>query len=489
MSKNNNKTPNKEQKKENKTPKTPGKAPKPATEKNVEQVPEEIEEVVTIPMAADPNKLANRKRSGLSHDGQVRLLDLARRTFVEETDPELQFPQIVRKKINDIVAVGILCEFAEQANEGNTTFAAILATQAYPSLIAAAKEIGFTLPDIKALPAGTTEGTVMLAADNVKPSKEVKKQLDHEKQVREGAAPELDPEKITSEEDLKKALEYMFVTKNRRIVEILTEGVDFMKKFRLHEASLAENADEAKAKFEAYDTGNWLDDMFAYVRPSVFFTGIGRGMAHVIDAEKDPIHAFLIFRDAIRSKETNEPILNDEEAAQCVKSVVKWVCENNIASNEKAITNLDAKKNAKEIALCKKQIENYNSILDYLTMPTDDNVKDLLENIGSKFDEGGTLTPECQAANRTFNCICKSYYGKQLSTADYKNVAENVQQYAYHIINLFRAPGERIPDVGLSNVSDLEERTPEEKEALAKEAKKAWAEKKAEQKKADEKNA
>lgn len=477
-------------KKENKTPKMPGKAPKPAANKeNPVEQPEEIEEVVTIPMAADPNKLTNRKKSGLSHDGQVRLLDLARRTFVEETDPELQFPQIVRKHVNNIVAIGILCEFAEQANEGNTAFASILATQAYPSLVAAAKEIGFTLPDIKALPAGPVEGTITITSEDVKPSEEAQKQLDHEKKVREGAVPELDPEKITSEEDLKKALEYMLVTKNRRIVEVITEGVDFMKKFRLHEASLAENADEAKAKFEAYNTGDWLDDMFKYVRPSIFFTGIGRGMAHVIEAEKDPIHAFLIFREAIRDKETNKPILNDEESAYCVKSIVKWVCETNIESNKKAIEGLDAKKNAKEIDLCNKQIKSYNEIMNNLTMPTSKVVDNMLENLGSKFDQGGVLTPECQAANRMLNCICKNYYGKQLSTADYKNLDVNVQQYAYHIINLFRAPGERIPDVGLSNVSALEERTPEEKEALTKEAKKKWAEQKAEQKKADEKNA
>ena len=160
----------------------------------------------------------------------------------------------------------------------------------------------------------------MIPANKVKVPDETKKKLQEEKKIREGEKPELDPEKITSEEDLTKALTYMFVQqKGTRLTSTLLEGVDFMKKFRMHEASLAENADEAKAKFESYNTGDWLDDLFKYVQPSVFFTGIGRGMAECTAIAKDPIHAFCIFRDAIKNKETGEPVLSDQEIAYCAK--------------------------------------------------------------------------------------------------------------------------------------------------------------------------
>lgn len=470
-------------KKEVKTPKTPGKAPKvenPATEQVVES------EAVSIPMISDPKKLVDRKHSGLSPDGQVRLLDLARRTFVEETDPDLQFPQAVRKSVNDIVAIGIMCTFADHAANGDNSFALVLQSQAYPTLTAAAKAIGIELPDIKALPAGKEEGTVMLPADKAKISKETKEQLKKEKEIREGEKPELDPEKITSEEDLKKALEYIFVSSNgKSLPKVLTTSIDFMKKFRLHEASLAENATEAKARFESYNSGDWLDDIFSYFRPPIFFNGIGRGMATVTEVEKSPVHAFIIFRDAIRDKETGEPVLEDQEIAYCVRCIVKWFCDTNINSNKKAIEELDKEKNKDVIVKCEEAIAKYNNILDYITNPSSAEADTLPDNIGAKFDAGGDqLTTECQAANSIFNKICKSYYGKQLSDADYKNLVTNVQQYCYHIINIFRAPGERIADCGIYNVTELEERTEEEKEALRKEAKKAWAERKS----AEEKN-
>ena len=478
-------------KQEAKAPKAPKQAPKAATKVENPKAEDPIEEVenVNVSMISNPKNLTSRKHSGLSADGQVHLLDLAHRVFVEEQDPDLQFPKETAIKVNKIVAVGILCTLADHASNGDDSFANVLHTQAYPSLASAAEDLGFKIPDIKALPAGKEEGTVMLEAKEVKIPAETKKKLQEEKKIREGAKPELDPEKITSEEDVTKALQYMFLTGGKRLPILLTEAIDFMKKFRLHEASQAENAEEAKAKFESYNSGDWLDDVFSYFRPPVFFTGIGRGMATVAADKKNPIHSFIILRDAIKDKATGEPVLDDQEIAYCAKSIMKWFCDTNIDSNKKAIENLDAKKNKTEIEKCEAQIQYYNNILAYITSPSSEEIDSLLENIGTTFDEGGTLTKECQDANATFNRICGSYYGKKLSTSDYKNLGENIKQYGYHIINLFRAPGEQLVDCGTTYVSELEERTEEEREAMIKAAKKAWAERKNKQKAEEVKNA
>lgn len=479
-------------KKEQKAPKTPKQAPK-AAPKVENHKSEEVEtpEVITVPQAAEVKNLTSRKHSGLSPDGQVRLLDLARRTFVEETDPELQFPQTVRKQVNDIVAIGIMCTFADHAANGDNTFAMVLQSQAYPTLSAAAKAIGFELPDVKLLPAGKEEGTVMLPSNQVSIPKDVKEKMKKEKEVREAEKPELDPEKLVSEEDVKKALEYMFVSSGgKRLPVLLTNAIEFMRKFRLHQAELAENTEEAKARFADYNSGDWLDDIFSYFMPPVFFMGIGRGMASVTDNEKSPIHAFTIFRDAIKDKESGEPVLDDQEIAHCVKSIVKWVCNTNIASNQKAIDNLDAKKNKTEIEKCEAQIQKYNDILAYITSPSSEEVDTLLDNMGTYFDEAGMqLATECQRANATFNRVCKTFYGKQLSDADYKNLATNVQQYAGYILNLFRDSGSQLASYKLANVTELEKRSDEEREQIVKEAKKAWVERKSKEKEEETKNA
>jgi hypothetical protein len=165
---------------------------------------------------------------------------------------------------------------------------------------------------------------------------------------------------------------------------------------------------------------------------------------------------------------------------------MKWYCNVTIASNKKSIEELDAKKNAKDIEACNHRIADLEKAFEYFTNPSFDDVISLLENIGSKFTEDGSaLTPECQKANSIFNMVCKTYYGKQMSTAEYKNLDTNVQQYAGCIINMFREAGSDDKNYAISNITELEERTAEEKEAIIKEAKKNWAERK----KASEKNA
>ena len=479
-----------------KAPKAPNKAPKvnkapgaaaqqPAASQEAEEV-----EVVTLPMAADPKKLTDRRYSGLSPDGQVKLLDLAHRVFVEEKDPDLQFPQTVRKNVNEIVAAGIICSFADHAVNGTDSFAMVIQSQMYPALSEAAKQIGVKLPDVKALPAGQQEGTVVLDSTKADISKETKAKLQQENKIRNGEKPELDPTKISSAEDVTKALQYMFLASGgKRLPTLLTESIEFMKKFRMHEAELADNTEEAKARFANYNSGSWLDDVFSYFQPPIFFTGIGKGMADVTWLKKNPIHAFIILRDAIKDKETKQPVLEDQEIAYCAKAIIKWYCNTNITSNKKAIENLDAKKNKKEIEMCEAQIQKYNDILAYITSPSSDEADHLLEHIGNHFDEGGTLTTECQAANGTYFRVCKSYYGKNIADSEYKNIAVNIQQYCGYIINLFRDPNAAFGNYSLSNICELEPRSEEEREAMLLAARKEFAEKKAAEKKAETKNA
>ena len=480
-------------KKENKTPQSPGKAPKTPKVENTatKQNSAPTEEQVITQVATKPETLLERPSGGsaLSADGKVKLLDLARRTFVEETRPYLTFPQETQTTVNRIVAIGILCTIADHVVDGDDSFAHVMQQQGYPALVKAAEDLGFKIPDIKALPANT-EGKISLSAKQVEIPEETKEKIKKEKEISEGEKPELDPEKITSEEDLKKALEYIFIKGNEKsLPKLLTNAVDFMKKFRLHEASLAENATEARARFENYNTGDWLDDIFSYFQPPVFFNGIGRGMASVTEMEKSPVHAFIILRDAIRDKESGMPVLEDQEIAHCVKCIIKWFCNTNIKSNEKAVSELDEKKNKDVIVKCKEAIVKYNKILEYITNPSSIEADTLTDNIGSYFDsDGSQLTKECQDANRLYNKVCKSYYGKQISDIDYTNIATNIQQYVGCIINLFRDAGSQLVNYKYANITELEERSEEEKETLRKEAKKAWVERKQKEKGDSEKN-
>ena len=478
----NKKTGNKNNQQNKTAPKTPGQAPaaRPAAAASAapagnqrENVTVLTEEKLKTLAATDAAALA--KKSGtLSPDKRIEAFSLLERTVINPPDPTLAFPQEIRKQTNMLVAIGTVVTLMDHCANGDDSFALTMQKVEYAPLISIAKEAGYEIkfPEIKALPVNE-EGKVTLAAKDVKISKEEKKRLQEEKKIREGKAPELDPEKITSEEDLNAALNYMFVQKRSvGVTGVLMEGVEFMKKFRMHEASLAENADKAKAKFESYNTGDWLDDLFSHVRPSVFFGGIGRGMAEVVGREKNPIHAFTILRAAIKNKETGELPLGDQEIAYCVKSIITWYCKTNIEALEETNESLDPKANKKDIVANNNRINDLNNIIDIITNPATDCVDTLLENAGHHtFENSDQLTDECQRANSIVNGICESYYGKRLNSDDYKNLLENVQQYAGYVINLFRAPGETSKVYSLNNIVALEEYTKEEKDALKKAAK------------------
>jgi len=457
------KTKNKPAAKEKKAPKAPAAAPqvkKPEEKKEESKVKKEEKTVTVQDVATNPRVLTNRNHSGLSLDGQVKLLDLARRTFVEETDPELQFPQPVRIKMNKIVAVGVIASLAEHSFDGTNEFAAILQCNAYPALEAAAAEMGITLPKVAALPAPKDgeEGDVELRSSDLKISKETKAALKKEKEIREGEVPELDPKKVDSDEEVTKALEYMFA-KNRQksLSDAVYEALSFIKEFRLNQASKAENAEEARKRYDTYTSGDWMDDVFSFFKPTVFYSGIGRGMCTVAFTEGHPVHAFIILRDALKSKKAPENTLPDSEVAYLARSIVKWVASDMIDSNQKAIDALDPKQNAEEIEHCKVAIKNYNNAIDCFVNPSFD--------LADNFEEDNS-----ESTAKVADSVIKSYYGSKLNMSEYKNLKSNVQQRIGIILNLFKDPNSQSISYKESNLSELVKYTEEELKALKKEA-------------------
>jgi len=456
-------------------PKAPAAAPQvKQPEQKKPETKKEEEKVTTVQdVATNPRVLMDRKRSGLSLDGQVRLLDLTRRVFVEETDPELQFPQPVRVKMNKIVAIGIVASLAEHSLDGTNEFAAILNRNGYPMLEAAAAEMGIRLPKLAVLPAPEgKEDEVELRPNDLKISKETKDELKKEKAIREGETPELDPKKVDSDEEVTKALEYMFAkSRGKSLSENIHEAVGFMKDFRYNQASKAENAEEAKARYDTYTAGDWMDDMFGFFKPTVFYTGIGRGMCTVAFNEGNPVHAFLILRDALKNRETGKPEDSDTEVAYLVRSITKWVAKAMIESNEKAIEALDPKQNAKEIEHCKVAINNYNNAINCFVNPSFDLADNYLEDDS---DETAKITKS----------IIRSYYPLDTKPAEYKNFKENIQQRLGCIINLFRDPNSQSIAYKESNITELVKYTEEELAELKKaEAKAKAAAKESESKK------
>lgn len=445
-----------------KAPKTPKAAPAVDTKPQTKTAPQAAakEEPVTVSKAADEKNLLNRAGSGLSMDGQVRLLDLAQRHFIDQHDPDLQYPQPTRIAMNRAIGAGILATLAEHAERGENQYAAILQTTAYPALEQAATDMGIKLPKMSSLPAPEGQpDAIVLTTDKIKVSKETKEQIKHEIEVKDSETPELDPTKITSEEDVTKALEYIFTaTKGKSLSQTVSEAIEFIKNFRINQAKQAENAEEAIKNYDSYNSGDWLDDIFRYFKPTVVFKGIGNGIITVATSEENPIHAFLILRDALKDRKTGKPTFSDVDIAYLAKSIAKWVGGALIESNQKAIDNLDPKTNATEIEACKSGIARYEKAISFFTNPSSD--------IISRFIEADT-----EAAAKTVKHIVNSYYGVKTDISKYKNGMSNVKQHAGIILNYFADGGSENPNYCESNLSDLVEYTEEELAEIKKQKK------------------
>lgn len=473
---------NNQQKKE--TKKAPV-APKTAPETKVEEAAEATVETTVEQPANDVVKaLLNRSKnvSGLDANHRVELNGQIIDLFVKNPDARNQFGDTLCESMTQIAAVGVISAVADEVVNGNSTFALTVKKSSYPALLAAAKDMGIDLPALAALPAPSEE-TVQLPSTEIKVSEETAAAVAEEARVAtEGdqGKIETDPVKVAhmSEDDLKKALTYILITTykhQKNVKESLVKAVDFMHDYRIELARQAENSTEAMNKIEDRSMLEWLNEIFSYVKPTIYMKGIGKGMFELINREKSPLSAFLIFRDYLTDKETGKPEWDDQSIADAVYAIVKLICNDNIASETAAKDALDkSKKGYRELATkYEEEIAKNKNVLSYL-----DNVSfDILDNFLHNTDN-----IVASARGRVWKVFFPDAPVNQVPP--YKNLYENIEQRAGIVLNLFRAPGSKNQNYNEANITPLEQYTMEEYEAKMEADRKA----KAEAKKAESKN-
>uniref|UniRef100_A0AAU8B9V0 Uncharacterized protein n=1 Tax=Dulem virus 42 TaxID=3145760 RepID=A0AAU8B9V0_9CAUD len=432
--------------------------------------PPVVEEVVDATVVEQPDitkmkkNLVSRNNSDLSADGQVKLLDLAARFFHDDPHASDKYGTKVVDNMNKLTAVGIIVAMADQATNGQTAIGyAFSEPKMYNTLSEVASEMGIHLPEIKKLP--IIEGAPTLQTDKIKVDKEVKEALKVENNIQkegdEGSI-EIDPVKVAhmSEDDLKKALTYILITSfkhDKNIKESLVKAVDFMHDYRIELARQAQNATEAMNKYEDRTMKDWLTDIFAYVKPTVYMKGIGRGMWELVRKENSPLSAFLIFRNYLTNKETNVPEWDDQSIADAVYILVKMICDMNIQNETIARDNLDKKK------------KDYNDLIKFhneqikINKQIINNITDIDFSILDTFDVDNPT--KVTAKTR----ILEQYYNDAITALPpYKNLHENVKLQGGIILNLFRPAGDKNTIYTADKLSDLIQYTMDEWEALQK---------------------
>ena len=454
------------------------KAAAPAAEKKEAQKAEQKEqkkkEAPKAPPAFTPAKgdegkgdsmvkaLAENVKNHYAHDAnhRVQLLDLADRRFSRPDAMERLSPEFLTN-INMIIDAGIAAELADEAMYGDGTFARVMQSSMLPQFRAVAAQIGITLPDTKALEALTPKeelekGNVVIATDKKNISKEAQEKIKKEHELKQ-EAPELDPKKVfaAGEDALVKALQYKLISK-KGMGEVLVSIVDFMREYRMEEAHHAENTADAMQKFDNRTVGEWLNDAFSIVEPTLLFNGIGRGLCTTTSVFKSPVQAFIVLKKAIASANGTD-VWDDASIASAVTAIVCWIANNNIKKMEKEIESLDKKAKDYDSVVEKynASIDHYKMIMSTIENPSYDIVENMVEDDPEKITDNSKKLREY---------IQKFLYA-DVKPGTYKNMITNLQQYAGYVTGLFRTPGTADANYSLSNITELElvEETIEEK--------------------------
>ena len=417
---------------------------------------------------------AGKGSASLSLDGQVRLLDLASRRFVENPNAEGKYGKEFVDSMDRLTAAGIVAVFADVAANDTSQFAYVINKSCYPALVSAANSIGVTLPDVKLLAApvdnngNVNDNAVVVKTEQIKVSEETKTQAQEEKKIAEqGAAGkiELDPVKVAhmSEEDLKNALTYILVTnlkKHKSPKNALVEAVDFMQAYRLELAEQAENAGEAKEKIAERSMREILQDAFKYVKPTIHLKGIGVGMRDKMVDSGSVLGAFLILRNHMTDKGADKPDWDDQSIADATSVLIEIVAQERVDENKERLASLDPKdKDYKTKKSCyEHEIKENEDILNELS------------NVSFN-----VLESDSKSIANDFGRIIEQYF-KDVDVAErprYDNLEANIKMQAGIILNLFRAPGNKNQNYDESNLLEIKKIPLEEYEKRQQEAKKA----------------
>lgn len=459
-------------------------ASKKGTAKPKTVVPPTEETVVETVSAEDvnPSKITTKNivgqtRSSLDANHRVDLMNLAHKMFKEDPDAPRKYTVDFLDSMDKILAAGIVSALADEAAYGEGTFSIVLSHTAYPQLVVAAKEMGISLPNIKNLPS-PEEGKVELDNSKIKLGKEAKETLKKEHEIVE-EKPELDPVKVANMDDeaLNKALSYLLITgpKTVKIKDTLVSVVDFMRTYAMTIADKADNAAEAKLKYDDFTTGQWLEMAFSHVKPTFLLHGIGRGLVSTIGLEKSPITAFCIMRKSM-TKDDGTVEWDDQSIADATKSIAVFVAKDCIAKEKANMDALDPKaKDYKEVkAKYEASIRHYEDCINWITNNDSCMVENLIDGVEN----------DDQVLSKIYQRVRDRYYPNK-SRDVFKNLDTNIQQRAGIILNLFKEEGTRNLNYSEENISELVQYTKEELEEKRKTALESAKEEKEEETKND----
>ena len=439
--------------KENNGGKIPPKAPKVEKTKN-NQKPEET----TIQQFVQNEQEAHGYGS-LDANHWVEALKLSHEIFGKDPKAAEKYHMSQEAVVatNEFTARGLLAVFAVEVYTKKSPLSVVLSKTAEEEVKKICNEMGIKFNQ-KMLTAGPKEGTKTLTIAPEDMSEETKNAIAEEVQTAEKKV-EIDPTKVTKEGLHDALMEIMRINQNayQKIAAILLFYRSWLK------VQAKDNKEELKKIDDRTDI-DVLTEVTELIGKCPFtLNGMGRFMLTTLKIHKNPILAFLQFRNAARNRATGAFAIEDQTIADFVRILTIWVANTEIATKKARIdtakedikilskdkeANAEGIKQQKEkIASYQEEIKNYQYVvLPMILNPSSELADNLIEQYKNKDAN----------AIRVFKAITDAYmdFGdlKEYNSAD---IMHNVQQYAGIITNMFRDPMEQLMNYKTANLVNV----------------------------------
>lgn len=448
----------------------------PATQTTGKETPKKPTNVNVIQLE-DLEKLAAAAKEGGSLDLN-RTMDMIRvqhETF--RMDPKAAertgMSQESIDAINRINAIEQVAFMATVVTLDNTPFAVTMRAAQLPAILEAAAALGITI-DQKALPAPDDKGNVTMLPGNIVVPEEKKDEIKKEVAA-EKRKVELDPTKITSEQQLKDTLLHILVKGNgtENFYEKVASAINFYESYLSIQASKSENKDEELAKLKERSRCDFLTDISHLLGKCTFtISGMAKFLFEHTEKTKSPVVAFCTFRKASLNKKTGMPQIDDTLVADIVKVLIRWYADTEITTTQEVIAGFerdieslkkDEKKNAEaikqgaqKIAHAKKHIDDIEKVVTYCNMPS----KSVVEEFEAAYTDN--KSEGFKNARMIGSKIVDCYYpGVDIKGVKPESLMHNMKQYIGVICNMFLPPLEQMTDYSEANFTELEFVEPE----------------------------
>lgn len=352
--------------------------------------------------------------SGSSVDGKAMLAFVMQQRYANNEELAKRYPEVYAdiNRTIDVVSLLALVDIRQDLfnrGERDELELKIDANQLMP-LQSMAEMLGIKLAPAKALPGGDGK---QLSIDFAK--SEVPDELaeDAGKTIK---APELDPNKITTDEEIDAALTYL-ISKERNVATNIVNTVEWYRTLR----GLKETNADKKLALDEMTVGDWMNEIFSRINPVSLLKGLGSSVYVYTSQTGSPCMAHSVLHNHLTKAGWSE-----EQVAETVRALIN----ENFRLKQKDNKDLKPESDKAITALISNLGEEY---IDKLFADWS------LDLTGVEESKKNQLENDRKIARMVIGSIKTNFFGKDESPKP-----DELRLKVGQIINLYRDPASRL---------------------------------------------